>query len=286
MSANNHGLIGMINCRKKKPDKYFCTFCKVYSNSQKYRVNAHEKTCKQKNLIQNYPLEHSASDPFKSLLEVAFMAFFHASCMNFSEQKIKSILVMMNIAFGLKEKSPNLKISATNSILNYNNRKRSCIHSITPTVHVGHNKKNQEHQFFMNKPSMYLKYLMDDPNKNPLLSSLPDKSTSELNCLQKDEKWQTHKINDIWARHLVKLNCMNFEANHLLTTQFFKQKKTPSSGISVESESYVSYAEDYLVKKDLSVPLLGFVLSFSFQQAYEQDDLVIILWNDKGFAKQ
>ncbi|KAI9006277.1 hypothetical protein CLU79DRAFT_892297 [Phycomyces nitens] len=218
-------------------------------------------------LIQDYPFEHSSFDPFKSPLELLLIGFFHASATNFSEQKIKSIMLLMKIAFELKERYPDLKMPAADFVLNYDTRKKSRIPSMTPIVHVGRNKKNEVHPFFMNKPSVYLKYLMADPSKNPMLSSLPDESSGEMNCLQQGAKWRTHEMfqtpmvtldngADIWTGDLVELHDPVFDSNCLLISRFFKQKENTTTGTA---KVYVPYAQGYLVKKDLSTPSLGCV---------------------------
>ncbi|KAI9017982.1 hypothetical protein CLU79DRAFT_866975 [Phycomyces nitens] len=273
---------------------------------------------KDKNILpysQDYPFEHSSFDPFKSPMELLLIGVFHASATNLSEQKIKSIMLVMNIAFELKERYPDLKMPAADYILNYDTRNKSRIPSMTPTMHVGRNKKNEVHPFFMNKPSVYLKYLMADPSKNPMLNSLPDESSGEMNCLQQGKKWRTHEIFQN-PMDLGELHDPVFDSNHLLISRFFKQKENTSTGTS---KVYVPYSQGYLVKKDLSTPSLGWVsiqkqdvpLSrilrveekslriehglrfkiddygqpYTFAQEYRQDNLVTLLWNGKGFLE-
>ncbi|KAI9327334.1 hypothetical protein BD770DRAFT_455738 [Pilaira anomala] len=78
-------------------------------------------------VVQEYPLEHSPSGPFKSILDFVIISFFHGGSVNISEQKIKLIMLMINVLFTLKEKNPDLKLPATDHVLNYDSRVKSRI---------------------------------------------------------------------------------------------------------------------------------------------------------------
>ncbi|CAO3657042.1 unnamed protein product [Mucor hiemalis] len=146
---------------------------------------------------------------------------------------------------------------ATDYVLKYNDRLKSRIPKMIPSKHVVTNKKNEEHAFYMNKPSVYLEYLMSDPVKNPMLSSLSDDTIGQYNCLQQGAKWREHPMfqnpmvtladgDDVWVGDSVEMQPPLHGANRLLVSRFFKAKDTLHTG----SDSYVEYAQGYLVLQE------------------------------------
>lgn len=146
--------------------------------------------------IQDYSFQHSEYDPFGSpIMEMLLRGFFHASTINFSEEKMKSVLTLVRCAIKLKEKDPSLKVPADDFVLNFHTRKKSRIPLMAPNMYIGHNlKTGLQHPYYLNKHSTYLKHLMADPVKSAMLSSFPDESTGGMDSLQQGEKWRTHKM--------------------------------------------------------------------------------------------
>ncbi|KAI8329378.1 hypothetical protein BD560DRAFT_416752, partial [Blakeslea trispora] len=107
------------------------------------------------------------ADPFRNVLDFVLIAFFNESKMNLSMAKIKSIMIMIRLLFKLKERDNTLQLLKTDYILHFNERKNTRIPCLNPTRHTGKNKKNEVHDFYMNKPSEYLKFLMADPVRVP-----------------------------------------------------------------------------------------------------------------------
>lgn len=104
-------------------------------------------------------LKKSPSDPFRSMLNFVLISFFHRGTLNISEQKIKLIMLMINVLFELKDKNPEMQLPTTDYVLNYDSRVKSRIPPMGLTQHEAKNKKGEVHPFYMNKPSTFLKHI-------------------------------------------------------------------------------------------------------------------------------
>lgn len=232
------------------------------------------------NRVEDYPFEHSKADPFKSLGECVLIAFFEGASLNLSNEVKKCIMEMIQTLFYLKELDPNMKLPAPDRVIHYEQRKDCRIPKMIPTRHIGTNKKGEEHPYYMTAPRSIIRNLMADPLKNPQLSSLPDYTTGEMNCLQQGEKWKYHPMfqtpmiilgngNQIWTGDMVEMNTSLFGVKHLLVTKFFKKKELTNIGASIDTSAdrrqYVSYAEGYLVAKHSSLTSEGVVSRVKFQ---------------------
>ncbi|KAI8328459.1 hypothetical protein BD560DRAFT_464511 [Blakeslea trispora] len=110
---------------------------------------------------------------------------------------------------------------------------------------------NEVHDFYMNKPSEYLKFLMADPVKGAQLTTLPDHTTCETKSFQQGEKWRTHESfqqpmttlrngDDIWVTDLVRVNYIgNWEC--ILVSNFHTKKEDLNS-------EYITYLNGFPVK--------------------------------------
>ncbi|KAG1439669.1 hypothetical protein G6F56_012217 [Rhizopus delemar] len=155
---------------------------KNYANSLDGSENSDVVTENFNTFIEALPFERSPTDPFESIIVFVLFAFFHGGAINISEQKIKLVMLMLRVLFKIKEGNPDIQLPTADYILNYEKRKKTRIPKMTPDRYVVHNRKNEENAFFMNKPSTYLKFLMSNPVKNPMLSSFPDETTG-VSCL-------------------------------------------------------------------------------------------------------
>ncbi|KAI8367985.1 hypothetical protein EDC96DRAFT_564490 [Choanephora cucurbitarum] len=155
------------------------------------------------------------ADPFRNVLDFVLIAFFNGNKMNLSMAKIKSIMTIIRLLFKLKERDNTLQLPKTDYIIHFNERKNTRTPFLTPTKQTGKDKKGDKHDFYMNKPSEYLKFLMVDPVKGTQLTTLPDHTTCETKSLQQGYKWRTHESfqqpmitldngNDVWVTDLVR----------------------------------------------------------------------------------
>ena len=101
--------------------------------------------------------------------------------------------MLIRLLLKFKKQDPALKLPATDCILNYHQRKKCRVPTMVPARYdVSPKKKpDEKHVLYMNKPCEYLRFLMADPVKCPMLSSIPDHTTVEDNCLQQGSKWRT-----------------------------------------------------------------------------------------------
>ncbi|KAI9032762.1 hypothetical protein CLU79DRAFT_162215 [Phycomyces nitens] len=138
-------------------------------------------------------------------------AALHNGCSaKISEERMKLIMLIVNIAMKLKMLHPELEIPTVNRVLNYSVSTKSRI-----------------------PPSEYLKFLMADPAKNPESSSLPDFTSVGLTCFQQGEKWRNHPTFQAppWQLLLViwlkSVKPPNLQSGKFLVSKFF-QKRNPS----------------------------------------------------------
>ena len=191
------------------------------------------------------------AEPFRNALDFALIAFFNGSKMNLSMAKIKSIMTMITLLFELNERDNTLPLPKTDYNLHFNERKNTRIPFLTPTKHKGTDKKGDEHDFYMNKPSEYLKFLMADPVKGTQLITLSDHTTCEMKSLQQGSKWRTHESfqqpmitldngSNVWFTDLVRVN---FTGNWdcILVSNFFTKKEDLNS-------EYITYFKGFPVK--------------------------------------
>ncbi|KAG1454565.1 hypothetical protein G6F56_007290 [Rhizopus delemar] len=224
-----------------------------YANSLDGSENPDVVTENFNTFIEALPFERSPTDPFESIIVFVLLAFFHCGAINISEQKIKLVMLMLRVLFKIKEGNPDIQLPTTDYILNYEKKKKTRIPKMTPDRYVVRNRKNEEHAFFMNKPSTYLKFLMSNPVKNPMLSSFPDETTGEYNRLQQGSKWKHDPMfqnpmvtlansNDIWVGDLVEIHRPDgLVPTFLLVTRFFQSRE--------DSSNYVTYAQGYLAQE-------------------------------------
>ncbi|OBZ80455.1 hypothetical protein A0J61_11496, partial [Choanephora cucurbitarum] len=182
----------------------------------------------------------SSTNPLDNISDFILIAFFYGCNMNISGTKIKSIMMLIRLLLKLKEQDPTLKLLATDYILNYHQRKKCRVPTMVPARYEVSPKKkpDEKHVLYMNKPSEYFRFLMADPVKCPMLSSFPDQTTVENNCLQQGSKWRTNTMFqtpmvtlpndvDIWvgdwvSRFFMKKDDLNSERKNYFTGSLIK----------------------------------------------------------------
>ncbi|CAO3622172.1 unnamed protein product [Mucor hiemalis] len=211
---------------------------------------------------ESFDFRNLDADPFRSLQDFVLISFIHGETMNLSGQEVKKMMVMINVIVEIMRKNPEAKLPATDYVLKYDQRKKSRVPKMATSEHAVENKNNEEHSFFLNKPSEYLKHLMAHPIKAPILTSFPDETQGEMTCMQQVEKWKTHRMfqnlmvslkngSDLWVGDLRKMS----DGWTVMVDRFYKQK-TPTSSASATSDEI--FADCYLV---LNAPTLSVSLN-------------------------
>ncbi|CAO3629063.1 unnamed protein product [Mucor hiemalis] len=206
-------------------------------------------------------------------------------------------------------------------VLNYDDRKKSRIPTMTPTKHVVTNKKNEEHPFYLNEPSTILTHLMANPSKNPMLSNFLDETKGSMSCMQQGEKWRTHPMfqnpmvtlpdkKDVWVGDLLKL----YDGRIVIVDRFFKERVITSSEhhnelfascYEVSNPPFPCFAlsvldfplsdlsnaqkllkSDYVTDRGFGWVIPGIEGIFDLQDAPENESRRLVsLWKDGGFRQ-
>ncbi|KAL0097348.1 hypothetical protein J3Q64DRAFT_1693761 [Phycomyces blakesleeanus] len=177
--------------------------------------------------VENIP---DLTNPFKSTLEGLLHAFFYGDEDLCSERMVKKIIYMLKITLKLQETtSQPLVLPAPDRISNFQQRIKSKIPILRPTKCIAKNKKGEEHTFFMNKPSEYLKHLAATPGMVNQMSALPDFTAGQRLHLNQGNKWKYHESlqmpmitfnnQDFWIGDLVK----DHQNGHWLINKFMKK---------------------------------------------------------------
>ncbi|KAL0082119.1 hypothetical protein F4703DRAFT_1954272 [Phycomyces blakesleeanus] len=167
---------------------------------------------------------------------------------------VKKIHYMLKLTLKLQESSREpIVLLAPDRILNFQQRIKSKIPILSPVKCMMKNKKGEEHSFFMNKPSQYLKHLATTPGMIDQMSALPDFTSGQWPNLNQSDKWKYHesfqvpmitfKNQDFWVGNLVK----DHQNRHWLVKKFVTKTER---NISENETNLRKYVECFLVIPD------------------------------------
>ncbi|KAL0077317.1 C2H2-type zinc finger transcription factor [Phycomyces blakesleeanus] len=146
--------------------------------------------------------------PFRDLQTMILFAFIDGDNDMISQQMLKKILLAMNLIIKIQQETPigrTFKLPRLDALLNYQARKKSKM-PVFPSQRISVPGSNGNAFAHINLPSDHLRFLMANPKKSKLISSMPDRTPNQSICLEQDV-WFGNivylKTNDCSIRFLV-----------------------------------------------------------------------------------
>ncbi|KAL0074481.1 hypothetical protein F4703DRAFT_1891787, partial [Phycomyces blakesleeanus] len=134
--------------------------------------------------------------PFRNLQTMILFAFIDGDNDMISQQMLKKILLAMNLIIKIQQETPlgrTFKLPRLDALLNYQARKKSKM-PVFPSQRISVPGSNGNAFVHINLPSDHLRFLMANPKKSKLISSMPNHTPNQSICLEQGEKWRTHHL--------------------------------------------------------------------------------------------
>ncbi|KAL0096968.1 hypothetical protein J3Q64DRAFT_1710371 [Phycomyces blakesleeanus] len=182
--------------------------------------------------------------PFCDLQTMTLFAFINGDNDMISQQMLKKILLAMNLIIKIQQETligRTFKLPCLDALLNYQARKKSKM-PVFPSQRISVSGSNWNAFTHINLPSNHLRFLMANPKKYKLISSMPDRTPNQLICLEQGEKWRTHHLFqqpmhtvngiDIWFGNIIYLKtndcsiCFLVESFHMANKNIFARGLT------------------------------------------------------------
>ncbi|OAD78451.1 C2H2-type zinc finger transcription factor [Phycomyces blakesleeanus NRRL 1555(-)] len=208
--------------------------------------------------------------PFHNLPTMILFAFIDGDNDMISQQMLKKILLAMNLIIKIQQETPIgriFKLPRLDALLNYQARKKSKM-PVFPSQRISVFGSNGNTFAHIHLPSDHLRFLMANPKKSKLISSMPDRIPNQSICLEQGEKWRTHHlfqqpmhtINgiDVWFGNIVYLKTNDCSIRFLVESFHTANKNIFARGYLVRAISIVCYGVEVAVT-DLRVEQISHV---------------------------
>ncbi|OAD68830.1 hypothetical protein PHYBLDRAFT_149841 [Phycomyces blakesleeanus NRRL 1555(-)] len=126
--------------------------------------------------------------PFCNLQTMILFAFINGDNDMIFQQMLKKILLAMNLIIKIQQETPigrTFKLSHLDAFLNYQARKKSKT-PVFPSQRISVPGSNGNAFTHINLPSNHLRFLMANPKKSKLISSMPNHTPNQSICLEQD----------------------------------------------------------------------------------------------------
>ncbi|OAD74568.1 C2H2-type zinc finger transcription factor [Phycomyces blakesleeanus NRRL 1555(-)] len=215
----------------------------------------------------NYP---TSCYPFRDLQAMILFAFINGDNDMISQQMLKKILLAINLIIKIQQETPigrTFKFSRLDALLNYQARKKFKM-PVFPSQRISVSGSNGNVFAHINLPSNHLRFLMANPKKSKLISSMPNHTPNQLICLEQGEKWRTHHLFqqpmhtvnsiDVWFGNIVYLKTNDCSICFLVELFHTANKNIFARGYLVRAISIVCYGVEVTVT-DLRVEQISYV---------------------------
>ncbi|KAL0081440.1 hypothetical protein F4703DRAFT_1866900 [Phycomyces blakesleeanus] len=222
----------------------------------------------------NYP---TSCYPFRDLQAMILFAFINGDNDMISQQMLKKILLAINLIIKIQQETPigrTFKFPRLDALLNYQTRKKSKM-PVFPSQRISVSGSNGNAFAHINLPSNHLRFLMANPKKSKLISSMPDHTPNQLICLEQGEKWRTHHLFqqpmhtvnsiDVWFGNIVYLKTNDCSICFLVESFHTANKNIFARGYLVRAISIVCYGVEVAVT-DLRVEQISYVDTISVER--------------------
>ncbi|KAL0087485.1 C2H2-type zinc finger transcription factor, partial [Phycomyces blakesleeanus] len=208
--------------------------------------------------------------PFRDLQTMILFAFIDGDNDMISQQMLKKILLAMNLIIKIQQETPigrTFKLPRLDALLNYQARKKSKM-PVFPSQRISVPGSNGNAFAHINLPSDHLRFLMANPKKSKLISSMPDCTPNQSICLEQGEKWRTHHLFqqpmhtvngiDVWFGNIIYLKTNDCSIRFLIELFHMTNKNIFAREYLVRAISIVCYGVEVAVT-DLRVEQISHV---------------------------
>ncbi|KAL0092852.1 C2H2-type zinc finger transcription factor [Phycomyces blakesleeanus] len=197
--------------------------------------------------------------PFRDLQTMILFAFIDGDNDMISQRMLKKILLAMNLIIKIQQETPierTFKLPHLDALLNYQARKKSKM-PVFPSQRISVPGSNGDAFAHINLLSDHLRFLMANPKKSKLISSMPDHTPNQSICLEQGEKWRTHHLFqqpmhtvngiDVWFGNIVYLKTNDCSICFLVESFHTANKNIFARGYLVRAISIVCYGVEVAV---------------------------------------
>ncbi|OAD68748.1 C2H2-type zinc finger transcription factor [Phycomyces blakesleeanus NRRL 1555(-)] len=208
--------------------------------------------------------------PFCNLQTMILFAFIDGDNDMISQLMLKKILLAMNLIIKIQQETPierTFKLSRFDALLNYQARKKFKM-PVFSSQRISVPGSNGNAFAHINLPSDHLRFLMANPKKSKLISSMPNHTPNQSICLEQGKKWRTHHLFqqsmhtvngiDIWFGNIVYLKTNNCSICFLVELFHMANKNIFARGYLVRAILIVCYDVEVAVA-DLRVEQISHV---------------------------
>ncbi|OAD74816.1 C2H2-type zinc finger transcription factor [Phycomyces blakesleeanus NRRL 1555(-)] len=177
--------------------------------------------------------------PFRDLQTMILFTFIDGDNDMISQQMLKKILLAMNLIIKIQQETPigrTFKLPRLDALLNYQARKKSKI-PIFPSQRISVPGSNGNAFAHINLLSNHLRFLMANPKKSKLISSMPNCTPNQSICLEQD----------VWFGNIVYLKTNNCSIRFLIESFHMANKNIFARGYLVRAISIVCYGIEVAV---------------------------------------
>ncbi|KAL0091173.1 hypothetical protein F4703DRAFT_1925567 [Phycomyces blakesleeanus] len=208
--------------------------------------------------------------PFCDLQTMTLFAFIDGDNDMISQQMLKKILLAMNLIIKIQQETligRTFKLPCLDALLNYQTRKKSKM-PVFPSQRISVPGSNWNAFAHINLPSDHLRFLMANPKKYKLISSMPNHIPNQSICLEQGEKWRTHHLFqqpmhtvngiDVWFGNIIYLKTNDCSIRFLVESFHMANKNIFARGYLVRAISIICYGVEVAVT-DLRVEQISHV---------------------------
>ncbi|KAL0086829.1 hypothetical protein F4703DRAFT_1848926 [Phycomyces blakesleeanus] len=177
--------------------------------------------------------------PFCDLQTMIFFAFINEDNDMIFQQMLKKILLAMNLIIKIQQETPigrTFKLSHLDAFLNYQARKKSKM-PVFPSQRISVPGLSGNAFTHINLPSNHLRFLMANPKKSKLISSMPNHTPNQPICLEQD----------VWFGNIVYLKTNDCRICFLVESFYTANKNIFAREYLVRAISIVCYGVETAV---------------------------------------
>ncbi|KAL0075194.1 hypothetical protein F4703DRAFT_1890186 [Phycomyces blakesleeanus] len=197
--------------------------------------------------------------PFRDLQTIILFAFINGDNDMISQQMLKKILLAMKLIIKIQQETPirrTFRLPRLDALLNYQARKKFKM-PVFPSQRISVPGSNGNAFAHINLLSDHLRFLMANPKKSKLISSMPNCAPNQSICLEQGEKWRTHHLFqqpmhtvngiDVWFGNIVYLKTNDCSICFLVESFHTANKNIFARGYLVRAISIICYGVEVAV---------------------------------------